>query len=275
VTGFSGFEPQVGEIRALRTFRVGAGGLLLPLFGERAWVDGANAAECRVADGKPDHEIPGPDCTCGFYAYGDQRAAAEYPFAHYVLAVVACWGRVIAGTKGIRAQHARIEAMWFSSVVPAALVAAVAERHPSVAVYQTPEHMLAEHPLTRLDAYADDPRPSVLRRRATKAGVAAAIVAGLVPTGWISALPDGRLAWMIAFGVLMLVAFTVHRRQRDAAAQRRRLIARALALWMVAPWVGPLGLLLFRLPLMQLAVLTATHRMAMRRLARTFPAPTV
>ncbi|MDP9094257.1 MAG: hypothetical protein M3N95_15310 [Actinomycetota bacterium] len=43
---YSGFEPQVGEIRALRTFRIGPGGLLYPLFSDHAWTDGTNTAEC-------------------------------------------------------------------------------------------------------------------------------------------------------------------------------------------------------------------------------------
>ena len=52
---------------------------------------------------------------CGFYAYGTLPAASRHAQARRVLAVVACWGRVIPGTLGLRAQHARIEAIWVSS----------------------------------------------------------------------------------------------------------------------------------------------------------------
>jgi hypothetical protein len=44
---FAGFEPQVGEIRAVRSFRVGPDGALYPLFSDQAWVDGANIARPR------------------------------------------------------------------------------------------------------------------------------------------------------------------------------------------------------------------------------------
>ena len=45
------FEPQLGEIRAVRTFRVGPGGLLFPLFSRRPWVDGDNEAACHAIHG--------------------------------------------------------------------------------------------------------------------------------------------------------------------------------------------------------------------------------
>ena len=115
---FAGFEPQVGEIRAVRSFRVGPDGALYPLFSDQAWVDGTNTARCRVSPDDPDHGAPDPECTCGFYAYASARAADEYPHARHVLAVVACWGRVIAGSRGIRAEKARIEAIWMSPKVP-------------------------------------------------------------------------------------------------------------------------------------------------------------
>ena len=39
---YAGFEPQIGEIRALRTFRIGPDGKLYPLYSDTAWVDGTN-----------------------------------------------------------------------------------------------------------------------------------------------------------------------------------------------------------------------------------------
>ena len=118
---YAGFDPRVGEIRALRTFRIGPGGVLYPLFSNTPWSDGTNTARCRAggaSDESAEHRAPEPDCTCGFYAYACEAAAAEYPNARHVLATVACWGRVIAGTRGIRAEHGRIEAIWMSETVP-------------------------------------------------------------------------------------------------------------------------------------------------------------
>jgi hypothetical protein len=271
-SGFSGFEPQVGEIRALRTFRVGPAGVLYPLFDTRPWVDGANEARCRITD-EPEHAVPEPDCTCGFYAYADQRAAGEYPFARYVLAVVACWGRVVAGTKGIRAQYGRIEALWFSPVVPAALVQAATERYPSVAVYSDAATMLREHPLTHLDVYEPEQLTPPWRRRIGQLAALAAVVAGVLPTSFFGEVPDGWFVWGALLAALLGGVVLGRARLKDPSVQRRRLICLALALWMIAPLTAPLGLLLFRLPLAQLALITVVHRLALRRVARTFPAP--
>src|SRR5690242_10479173 len=145
---YAGFEPQVGEIRAVRTFRIGAGGWLYPLFGTTKWTDGPNTARCRHRPPDPAnaHDAPDPDCACGFYAYGDDVAAAEYAHARHVLAVVSCWGRVIAGTRGVRAEHARIDGLWMSPAVPAELAAAVGVNYPGSRIYADRATLLRECP---------------------------------------------------------------------------------------------------------------------------------
>ncbi len=132
---YGGFEPQVGQIRALRTFRIGPDGALYPLFSKEPWEDGVNTARCLRKD-RPPHPGPDPHCTCGFYAYGGEQWVGEHPQSRHVLAVVACWGRIIAGTRGLRAEHCRIEALWLSAAVPADLAARVHLHHPSVAVHR-------------------------------------------------------------------------------------------------------------------------------------------
>ncbi len=132
---YGGFEPQVGQIRALRTFRIGPDGALYPLFSNEPWQDGSNTARCLGKD-RPPHPSPAPDCTCGFYAYGAEQWVSDHPHSRHVLAVVACWGRIIAGTRGLRAEHCRIEALWLSAAVPADLAARVHLHHPSVAVHR-------------------------------------------------------------------------------------------------------------------------------------------
>lgn len=57
------------------------------------------------------HESPHPDCQCGVYAYhapGTQRWYGEW---HWVEGVVSAWGRIEAHRDGLRAEHARIEAL--------------------------------------------------------------------------------------------------------------------------------------------------------------------
>src|SRR4051812_42677567 len=180
---YSGFdtavEPLVGEVRALRTFRVGPDGRLHSLFSPNSWDNGPNTAGCSslrvLSGGAVSHPAPETSCTCGFYAYGSEQAAGEYPHAEHVLAVAACWGHVIAGTRGIRAQHGKVEALWLSDRVPEGLRARIAVRYPSVAVYRDRVAMLTQHPPTALDCY--EPAPPDRRSRGARLFDAGALVA--------------------------------------------------------------------------------------------------
>ena len=276
---YAGFEPQVGEIRAVRTFRVGPGGALYPLFSNRAWSEGINSASCRISrspvDGTP-HQPAEPDCTCGFYAYASETAAAEYPNARYVLAVIACWGRVVAGTRGIRAEHARIEAIWMSPIVPAYLAAGVTERYPSVSTYLDKAAMLAEHPPTVLDCYET---PAPVQRARRRVGLwlvaAVALVVGVLPAHWLGSNNNARAVWAAELAFFAIGAFVLRHRHTDMAARRRSLIFMAIALWLVAPFAGTVGIVLLRLPLIQLGALFVAHRVLLDRAARTFPAEVV
>jgi hypothetical protein len=269
VEAYAGFEPQVGEIRALRTFRVGPGGWLYPLFSDAAWVEGTNTAACRLHVAGERHDAPDPDCTCGFYAYGSLEAAAQYPFARNVLAVVACWGRVVAGTRGLRAEHCRVEALWLSGSVPDQLVAQVREHYPSVVILRDRGRLLSEHPLTHLDCYEEQGTRSPARWLWPAA--AAAVVLGAVPLDRLVGSRTAALLWAAVGGCFMLIALTRGGRAGDAAGQQR-LVSVAVALWMFAPLGGPLGLVMLRLPLVELAALALLRRQRMVRAAARFPA---
>jgi hypothetical protein len=276
VEPYAGFEPHVGEIRALRTFRIGAGGVLYPLFSDTPWDDGTNKARCRLiqAGVRAPHAAPESTCTCGFYAYGSEEAAGEYPHAQYVLAVIACWGGVIAGTRGVRAEFGRVEAIWLSDEVPAELAGAVDRRYPAVAVYHDRPAMLAEHPPTELDCY----EPTVPRRGAggrwLRGAIACAIGISAFPADWWAGGVDPRLASVAALGALVITALVMGRGGRtDLAARRRRLVLYAVALWVAAPFTGPVGTWALRIPLLQLALLIWLQRHQLRRAAGRFPAP--
>lgn len=300
---YGGFEPHVGQIYALRTFRVGPGGRLYPLFSTIPWVDGENTARClrspaEPQDGSPagttagtsagtpgvpghegtghpsGHVAPGPDCACGFYAYGSEAAAGEYPYARHVRAVVSCWGRIIAGTRGVRAQFCRIEALWLSAAVPDEVVAQVRACYPSVAIYRAPELLLAEHPLTPLDCY--ELRPASRWSRpgpVLPVAAAVAVVLGVLPTGWLGGDGGAELVWG-ACGLLFLTlaACFGRRASADLGRQRRRLWCLAVGLWALAPFAGFLGLVLIRFPLMEFAGLVLLRRVRMHRAANRFPA---
>ncbi len=164
---FCGTEPLVGQVIGLRTFRIDDSGMLLPLYSDGAWYDGGNTAACSPPTGshpRGPHQVPADDCECGFYAYGSTEAALQNRHLRYVQAVVSCWGDVVAGTKGFRAAHARIDALWISPAAPPWLRSRVATRYPSARMYADATAMLAEHPLTELSCY-EQPRGAATWRR--------------------------------------------------------------------------------------------------------------
>jgi hypothetical protein len=272
VDPYGGFEPQVGQIRAVRTFRIGRDGALHPLFSSDPWADGDNTARClREDDGA--HRSPDPDCTCGFYAYGAEQWVAEHPGSRHVLAVVSCWGRIVAGTRGLRAEHSRVEALWLSAAVPAALAARVAARYPSVAVHRDRAAMLAEHPPTALDCYEQPPRRRVRPAggRWWSAAVAAAAV-GMLPAAWLGGTGLAVPLWIVLGVAFAVGALPLLRRGADGGTSGRGLLCLATSAWLFASLLGPFGLVLVRLPLLQVATVLGLQHVCVLLEARRIPA---
>jgi hypothetical protein len=147
---------RVGEIRALRTFRLSEYGYLNPVGYAAAgpWRDGPNTARC-LDHG---HTPAAPGCKCGFWAYGTYDAACDYAEARLLIAVVTCWGKVVPGTRGLRAQYARIEAIWLSGKIPRQFVQRLRQRYPSVTFYRSRRRLLRRNHPTVLDSYEPEPR---------------------------------------------------------------------------------------------------------------------
>jgi hypothetical protein len=273
---FSGYEPQVGEIRALRTFRIGRDGGLYPLFNDVRWAAEANTAHCHrpgMGGAETDHLVVDAGCTCGFYAYADEQAAADYPHSRHVLAVVANWGRVVAGTRGLRSQYARVEAIWMSPTVPADLAAKVAERYPSTVCYTDRAVMLSEHPPMRLDCYETlSPRNRAVNRLGVRAAFVCALILGLLPWRWLTGNSDALILWAATVGVF-LIASVGYGRHLEVAARKRALVCSATVLWLIAPLAGAAGVLFLRLPILQIAAIAGRQRRNALREAGRFPAP--
>ena len=269
---YGGFEPQVGQVRAVRTFRISPDGGLYPLFSTQRWNDGSNTAGCLQKDSPP-HRSPAPDCTCGFYAYGAEQSVSDHPCSHHVLAVVACWGRIIAGTRGLRVEHCRIEALWLSAAVPANLAALVIGNHPSVVVHRDRSRMLADHPPTELDCYE---RPAWGRGRPAgrlwwSAAIAAAVLS-VLPADWLGGARSAALLW-VALGVLFAVgALPLAQRGTDVGSSGRRLLCLATSMWLFASFLGPFGLVFVRLPLLQAASIAGLQHMCLLLEGRRIPA---
>ena len=269
---YGGFEPQVGQIRALRTFRIGPDGAVYPLFSNEPWHDGANTARCLRKD-RPPHRSPDPDCTCGFYAFGGEQWVGDHPRSRHVLAVVACWGRVIAGSRGLRAEHCRIEALWLSAAVPVGLVERVRHNHPSVAVHRDRARMLAEHPPTELDCYE---RPGGGRGRPIgrlwwSAAIAAAVL-GVLPAHWLGGARDAALVSVVLATAFAVAALPFARRGTDVDVSGRRLLCLATSMWLLASFLGPLGSVFVRLPLLQAASIVGLQHACLLIEGRRIPA---
>jgi hypothetical protein len=264
---FTGSEPLVGEVVGLRTFRVDESGLLLPLYSSLTWYDGANTATCAPPTGerpRADHVVPSPGCECGFYAYGTERAAQRNRHMRYVQAVVSCWGEVVAGTHGVRSQHARIDALWLHPNVPAWVRHRVAQRYPSARLYADRGLMLEEHPLSLLDCYAEPTRHRLPQRPLLWAALAASLGLGLVPA---STLQTARIlwwTWLAAAALLAVLTGWLLVGARTVGHRAAALLSLGVLAWLVAPVLGWPGWLL-RLPLLRAAlVVTGGYLMSLR-----------
>ena len=250
---FSGSEPLVGEIVGLRTFRVDESGLLLPLYSNLSWYDGSNTATCAPPTGehhRHPHAVPAPGCECGFYAYGTETAAGHNRHMRYVQAVVSCWGGVIAGTQGVRAEHARIDAIWLNPNVASWTHKRVAAHYPSARLYTDRRAMLAEHPLSTLDCYERNPRHRIAPRLGAVSAGAALLALGLLPTAWLRQTTLLWDAWLIATLAVAALAAWLLVGARGPGHRAAAFVTAGVLAWLVAPLFGPTGWLL-RLPLLR------------------------
>lgn len=108
-------EPVVG----FRAWRIVDGRLLSPYIPCR-WEGRVMHAACYPANRSllfgagwldAPHESPHPACKCGIYAYHRPGAQAYYGEWEWVEGVVSVWGRIEAHRDGLRAEHARVEAL--------------------------------------------------------------------------------------------------------------------------------------------------------------------
>jgi hypothetical protein len=104
-------QPVVG----FRQWRI-KNGKLYALFWDVPWPNRLAQASCRAGGSATDanpHKAPYPDCSCGIYAYyrvGSHLLSTAGTSAP-VTGIVTLWGRLEAHVDGMRAEHARIEAL--------------------------------------------------------------------------------------------------------------------------------------------------------------------
>lgn len=137
-------DPLVGEIMAVRAFEISDEGELFAVSDTAlAWTPGDNVASCRGGEA---HRAPDVDCQCGFYAFLDPRWLTS---VGSVIAIVACWGDTIVGTRGVRAEYSRVVAVYLPDDVPETVGDALKSTY-RVEVYRRVPDMLQQHPLSSL-----------------------------------------------------------------------------------------------------------------------------
>jgi hypothetical protein len=264
---FTGVEPLVGEVIALRTFRVDESGLLLPLYCAPAWYDGVNTATCAPPTGESvtrPHPVPDPWCECGFYAYGSEAALVRQRQARYVQAAVSCWGGVVAGTDGLRAEHARIDALWLHRNVPRWVRLRVASRYPSARIYTELDAMLTQHPPSMLPCYTSRPAPRRAPRVAAVTAGLALLGLGVLPVTTLRAVPVLWLLWLVATAGVGAVAAWLLFGSHGAGHRAAAYLAVGVFAWLLAPVLGLPGWLL-RVPLLRgIAVVAGGYLLSLR-----------
>lgn len=203
-------EPMVGEVTALRSFRITDDGYLLPLSevgGHKPWPTSTSSAKCGQGQS---HLSPDPECTCGFYAYG-HRAWVEqsglYSWSRVVLAAVHCSGRLVAGEKGVRAEKMRMVACYVNRFAPEHVMERLRENYPEVHFYTSRKALLKEHPETHLSTYLRKPKgmPALAWTSIVQMGLGALAVPFLTYLLVNLALSENALSVAHAFSVIFAI----------------------------------------------------------------------
>jgi hypothetical protein len=135
----------VGDLRGYRRWKVFDSGYLASTFMFHAYASGTEVASCILAPEGVDHPAPVVDCTCGLYAYYRATTVAP-PWRHPIVppvvgqpfGVVTVAGRVILGTRGMRAERMTIHALVTKD-------AALGERY-GVPIYRSRKALLYDYP---------------------------------------------------------------------------------------------------------------------------------
>ena len=131
------YAPDLVEpVVAFRAWRILDGALLSPYIPCR-WDGRVMHAVCYPANRSltfgrgwlsEAHASPHPDCRCGIYAYHRPGAQQYFGEWEWVEGIVTAWGCIEAHADGLRAEHARVEALAGRGDIAARLGADVVER---------------------------------------------------------------------------------------------------------------------------------------------------
>lgn len=209
--GDAAAEPMVGEVTALRSFRVSDDGYLLPLTDAGSYEPmPSGTATARCGRGCS-HVAPDPECTCGFYAYGNRRwvqTEGLYAWSQLVLGAVHCSGRLVAGEKGVRAQQIALAGCYVNKHMPRAVLGRLREHYPQVEFFTSRRALLAAYPETPLPTYLDPSASRSPRRVLPMLSILlGSLMGGLMALAVLSAVFSISEGFRVASWIAALVTF--------------------------------------------------------------------
>lgn len=162
---YSGRALVPGTLRGYRSWRVTFDeGLLMAVNFDYTWQPGENHATC--LDWPPtfqtEHQAPQLNCTCGFYACYSP-ATTQWGQAIPFMGVVELSGRMVLGTRGVRAERARIVAS-LQPYWPARAAERIKDMYPDVKWFRNHEDMVEAFPPQDVSELIKEEEPTVFMR---------------------------------------------------------------------------------------------------------------
>ena len=147
----------IGKVYGLRSFRPTETGEIKPISMGAVqtgfvWQEGENHSLC--TSGK--HTPAVKDCFCGFYAFTNPNNTEHVPYS-YVQGIIEAWGRLVIGTKGFRAEKAKIVVLVEPNInelvnpTVAMRFNKVRRKIKDIPIVPSVDIALAEFPITPLD----------------------------------------------------------------------------------------------------------------------------
>ena len=133
--------------------------------------------------------------------------------------------------------------------------------------------MLADHPPTELDCY--EPPGRGRGRRAGRLWWSAAIVAAVLsvlPAEWLGGARSAAVLCIVLGVAFAVGALPIGRRGTEDGRGGRRLLCLATSMWVLASFLGPFGMVLVRLPLLQAASIIGLQHLCVLVEGRRIPA---
>jgi len=162
---YSGNELFPGSLRGYRAWSLDYNYLVLHAInsGYGGWEPGVNKANCPVASThfmhkSNKHDIPSKDHTCGFYCrYDPEDLDGIISSSAAVFGAVDVHGRLILGTRGLRAEYAEIVALTYENCeISKRIIDLYAEKY-EVPVFETMEKLVKGYPRSDVSDLVPEP----------------------------------------------------------------------------------------------------------------------